>query len=367
MKWMDKENPIKRESSNFEKSLKKKAYNHKIPAFGKISITYQCNFDCVHCYCNLPHAMKAVDNELSKRAWIKIFDEMAEAGCLWLTFTGGEPLIRRDFAELYTAAYNRGFFISVFSNGSLIDEDHIKLFQSFPPRQIEISLYGITAETCEKVTRQKKSFDQCMLGIQRLRKAGIRFSLKTPALILNKHEIEGILSFADEMKIDMEILPAIYARMDGDPKPLQYRLPPEEVARYLLLKNRKKRIVSDFDEIKERQKRNLNQCTSFFCESGHSEFHIDPYGRIGFCPLLSHPSYTFDLTHSRFLDGWAHLKDLEAEISKGSSCADKKSDLSFQCPIKSFNENANFSEKVEYLDDFRDALLNEIESAGGGR
>jgi len=52
-----------------------------------------------------------------------ILDEVADAGCLWLLITGGEPLLRPDFRDIYMYAKRKGFLITLFTNGTLLDAD----------------------------------------------------------------------------------------------------------------------------------------------------------------------------------------------------------------------------------------------------
>ncbi|GAI49460.1 unnamed protein product, partial [marine sediment metagenome] len=62
----------------------------------------------------------AIEKELTCKEIFSIFDQIAEAGCLWLLLTGGDPLLRQDFLEIYTYAKKKGFLISLFTNGTLI-------------------------------------------------------------------------------------------------------------------------------------------------------------------------------------------------------------------------------------------------------
>ncbi|MEE9523617.1 MAG: radical SAM protein, partial [Thermodesulfovibrionales bacterium] len=98
--------------------------NKRVPVNATLELTYRCNNRCVHCYCNLPTGDKiARESELSLEEIEKIFDELKEMGCLWLLITGGEPLLRDDFSQVYLAAKSRGFLVTVFTNGILVDDE----------------------------------------------------------------------------------------------------------------------------------------------------------------------------------------------------------------------------------------------------
>jgi MoaA/NifB/PqqE/SkfB family radical SAM enzyme len=90
---------------NFSQQIRDKVVVKRIPLSGDIELTFRCNLRCVHCYCNLPlNDQEAIENELTTEEVFNILDQIAEAGCLWLLITGGEPLLRKDFLEIYTYA-----------------------------------------------------------------------------------------------------------------------------------------------------------------------------------------------------------------------------------------------------------------------
>ncbi|UCD72074.1 MAG: radical SAM protein, partial [Syntrophobacterales bacterium] len=117
----------------------------RVPLAGVLELTFRCNNRCMHCYVN-----KGADDgrerkkELSYDQMCRILDAIAEEGCLWLLLTGGEPFIRRDFVEIYTYAKRRGFLITLFTNGTLIDPEIADFLREWPPRSIEITLYGMS-------------------------------------------------------------------------------------------------------------------------------------------------------------------------------------------------------------------------------
>ncbi len=96
----------------------------RIPISGSMEVTQRCNNQCLHCYNNLSAGdPKARDEELSFAEYRQIIDELVDAGCLWLLFTGGEIFIRKDFFDIYTYARQKGLLITLFTNGTLITSD----------------------------------------------------------------------------------------------------------------------------------------------------------------------------------------------------------------------------------------------------
>jgi len=121
----------------------------------RLELTARCNNDCRHCYINLPAGDKAARAaELTTDEVLALGREAADLGALWVLLTGGEPLLRDDFAEVYLGLKRLGLLVSVFTNACLVTPEHVELFRRYPPRDIEVSVYGATRETYERVTRR---------------------------------------------------------------------------------------------------------------------------------------------------------------------------------------------------------------------
>ena len=117
-----------------------------------LEITARCNCNCRHCYINLPAGdKKAQKEELSVEKIDAIAREAVDLGAIWCLITGGEPLLRKDFSEIYMSLKRKGLLVSVFTNATLITEKHADMFKVYPPRDIEVSVYGITKKTYEKI------------------------------------------------------------------------------------------------------------------------------------------------------------------------------------------------------------------------
>jgi MoaA/NifB/PqqE/SkfB family radical SAM enzyme len=116
--------------------------NRKIISFS-IELTARCNNNCCHCYICLPAGdKKAKAEELSLAEIERIADEAVESGAVWVLITGGEPLLRDDFTDIYLMLKRKGLLVSLFTNATLIKREHIDLFKKYPPRDIEVSVYG---------------------------------------------------------------------------------------------------------------------------------------------------------------------------------------------------------------------------------
>lgn len=107
----------------------------------------------------------------------------------------GEPLLRRDFHDIYLALKKKGLLVSVFTNACLVTDREIQLFKTYPPRDLEVTVYGITPETYEQVTRRPGSYRGFRKGLDLLLSNGIKVNLKAMAIRSNIQELPAITAF----------------------------------------------------------------------------------------------------------------------------------------------------------------------------
>src|SRR5579859_2454311 len=155
--------------ADFAKSLDNRLDGKRAPMDVSIEITRRCPLTCLHCYNNLPMGdLGAKNHELTTAEHKQLLDELHAAGTLWILYTGGEIFARKDFLEIYTYAKQKGFLITLFTNGTLIDEKVADYLAQYRPLGIEITLYGATKETYERLTGITGSYERCMRGIRLL-------------------------------------------------------------------------------------------------------------------------------------------------------------------------------------------------------
>jgi MoaA/NifB/PqqE/SkfB family radical SAM enzyme len=162
-----------------------RAYADRIPISATLELTSRCNLRCRHCYLgNQEEQHSKRSQERDTAAVLASLDEWAAAGCLYLLITGGDPMMRKDFAQVYRHARELGMLVTVFCDGILVTPAIIELFKELPPRKVEVSIYGSTPETYETVTRVPGSHANAWRGIRRLHDNGIRIGLKTVLMSL---------------------------------------------------------------------------------------------------------------------------------------------------------------------------------------
>jgi MoaA/NifB/PqqE/SkfB family radical SAM enzyme len=124
--------------------LWKRLKQGRVPLSFDLEVTARCNLDCRHCYINLPAGDRNAERlEMSLGEIGAIAEQAVSLGSLWCLVTGGEPLMRDDFTELYLLLKRKGLLLSVFTNACCVTEEHVKLFRDYPPRDVEVSVYGV--------------------------------------------------------------------------------------------------------------------------------------------------------------------------------------------------------------------------------
>ena len=345
-----------------EFSLWSKMGDKRIPLSFDMEITARCNNNCRHCYINLPAGdVSAKQRELSLEEIAKISGEAVSLGSLWCLITGGEPLLRPDFDEIYLTLKRKGFLVSVFTNATLITKEHIGLFKKYPPRDIEVSVYGVTREIYEGVTRRPGSFESFIKGLSLLLENGIRVRFKAMALRSNLVEMPEIARFCRERTKDyFRFDPLLHLRFDGDPKRneeiVSERLSPQEIVdlersdpeRFgALEKGCDKLIVPEFAH------RTCNHL--FHCGSGNGSFCVSYDGLFRLCPSLWHPGCVYDLRKGNLKDAWHNFvpgvrgltSDRKEFLERCRTCS--LINLCLWCPAHAHLETREMDAPVDYF------------------
>jgi MoaA/NifB/PqqE/SkfB family radical SAM enzyme len=265
-----------------------------------IELTERCNNACVHCLINRPEGDESARAREMDTAFVKnLLVQAADLGCLAVRFTGGEPLLREDFAELYLYARRLGMRVILFTNGRLITEELADLLAHVPPgRWVEVSVYGMHPASYDASAGAKGGFVEFRRGVERLRVRGISFVVKGAILPANKGEEEEFAAWAAGFP-SMDRLPSesmnfdLRARRDDPAKNeriRKLRLSPEETVRMLAGDPRYVPGMREF-------------CSKFMgppgdllfrCGAGHGTC-VDAYGNAQMCLPLRHPDTVVDL------------------------------------------------------------------------
>ena len=327
-----------------------------------LEVTARCNHHCRHCYINLPSGDKeARSKELTLQEIGTIANQAVALGAVWVLISGGEPLLREDFQEIYLLLKRKGLLVSVFTNATLIRDEHIALFKKYPPRDIEITVYGATQETYERVTGRPGSFAAFTNGLNRLLECGVKVRLKTMALRSNIHELPEIARFCREKTKDyFRFDPFLHLRFDGDAIKNETirseRLSPEEIValersdpeRFQSLEKRcDKLIVREFSNI---------ICNHLFhCGTGNGNFTVSYDGQFRLCSSLWHPDCIYDLKKGSLTDAWRSFVPTVRDMRSNrkdflETCrACPLINLCMWCPAHAYLETGEMDAPVDYF------------------
>jgi radical SAM protein with 4Fe4S-binding SPASM domain len=277
----------------------------RIPLNGVIETTFRCNLRCVHCYVNEAAGDAAeIARELDTERVLKLVDEIADQGCLFLLLTGGEVLIRPDFEQIYLRAIHRGLLVTVFTNGTMITERIADLLAEHPPLMVEVSIYGNTRETYERVTQIPGSFDKCRSGIELLIARAVPTKLKTMALTINQHEIVDMEAFAKELGTTFRFDGFLNPRVDcGANRNGELQLSAEQIVALDLADEARMQEYKEFCERSCQPQEGAANEYVYSCGAGENSFTVDPYGNLQMCQLSRRHSFSLK-DGAPFTEGW---------------------------------------------------------------
>ncbi len=280
----------------------------RFPLSCQWEITCRCNLHCVMCYTDCFNRPDMIRDELSTNTILRIMDELADAGCLELCLTGGEPFVRPDFFDIYEHAKTNGFLVTIFTNGTLITEEVADRLAALPPHRIEISFHGLTEQTFEGITQGKGSYQRCLRAIKLLIERNLPLVLKSTAMTINREEILAIKRYVSGLgSVEYRLGEELRATLDGSNAPQRLAIPESE---WLEIKQQDPELWAETCR-KQSQ-------TPAPCNSGMRRFHIDAYGRLQLCSGNRRMSY--DLRTGSFREGFYQALptfacDFKADVS----------------------------------------------------
>lgn len=276
------------ESSYKEFALKRSLDQTKTqkPVLCDFELTFRCPLRCAHCYSDCYNNPGSVSNELSYPQVRKILDKLREENIIWLCFTGGDPLSHPDFGKIYKYAYTRGFLITIFTCGALMDEKIAGLFARYRPFCVEVTLNAITPRIYKTVTGSSALLREALNGISLLRKNNIPYKLKTMVTRQNVRDLPKLKKYADKRGKKLNLSYILYPSLNGDLSPCELRLSPSEIRSVWASVGQDIKYSWPYP-VKSMV---LEPGKSVCCKGGRSAVRIDPYGNIMMCLLQRVPS-----------------------------------------------------------------------------
>ena len=297
--------------------------SHKALALGvplsvHLDITYRCNERCVHCYLDHDDHGEMTTAEIES-----ILTQLSDAGVFFLTFSGGEVLLRRDFFHLVEFARRLLFNVKIKTNAVMIGDIEAKRLRELGVEQVQISVYSHRAEVHDAITKLPGSWKRTVEAIRRLKSNDLKVTIANVLMTANSFDNAGVQVLANELGVFYSLDPTITPKMDGDTSILNLRIPGQELHQVF----RDERFVPNVAEFcAPPPPPGEDVMEGFPCSAGHTSCYISPYGDV--FPCVQFPLPSGNLRRQTFLDIWQHspqLADVRSirakDLSTCSSCS----------------------------------------------
>jgi len=281
--------------------LAAKALKLNIPLSVQLDLTYRCNERCVHCY--LDHH----DHGEMTTAEIKdLLDQMADAGVFYLTISGGEIMMRRDFFEILEYARLRTFCVKLKTNGILIRKKEADRIKALGVETVQISIYSHIPEVHDAITKLPGSLEQSIEAIRLLRAHGLNVVVANVVMSQNVNDYLPVRALAAELGAQFFVDPTITPMMDGDRSILNLNV--DEAALREVFRN--EALVGNVEEFCAPPLGPDEDALDMLpCSAGHTACYVSPYGDV--YPCVQFPLPSGNVRRTKFVDIWRDSPQLQ--------------------------------------------------------
>ena len=330
-----------------------------LPIAGNFELTARCNFNCPMCYVHMTEEQVAASGkELTTAQWLEIARQAKDRGMIFALLTGGEPLMRKDFFEIYRGMKEMGLLISVNSNGSMISGPVLEKFLQDPPCRFNISLYGGSNETYQNMCG-RPVYEQVKENIRALRQAGVSVSLNLSITPNNKDDLKQIHADAEALGVNVRASSYMYPpiRLNGEQYGCSSRLTAEEAARCSVEWDLLRLSEEEFAQRAQAMERltdidqdgcPMEEGEGVRCRAGSTSFWVTWDGRMLPCGMMTQPC--FDLKEMNFDAAWDGLREATSQIRSPAACNNcSHKDVCGVCAAVCVTETGRFDGVPEYV------------------
>lgn len=194
-----------------------KSAKRGIPLSGTFELTARCNLRCRMCYIHREENDGEIKTEeFSSEEWLNIAKEAQQCGMLFLLLTGGEPFIRPDFEEIYRRCRELGIIVSINTNGTMLGEKQVELLRKLPPQRVNITLYGASEATYEKLCRSGSAFERAYRAVELLTEAGVPVKINYSVTPYNIGDLDAVERFANEHNLPLQAATYMFPPVRAD-------------------------------------------------------------------------------------------------------------------------------------------------------
>lgn len=306
--------------AEWKRILNADAINTNTPISCQFELTARCNLDCKMCYVHNQDSNKLKDQELSTEQWKAIMDQAFDNGMMFANLTGGECLVRSDFKELYLHLWNKGVFITVLTNGILLNDDIVDMMKIHKPEKVRISIYGSTEEGYRNVTGHTGR-DRAMNGVKMLRDAGVNVQVNVTGSSYIASDYINTLCYIKEQGFNPLLSELSLIPKRDDPESDQHYLKPDDVVSLAL--RRSEIFGKAYPPCAHLPKIGgdcIEPCSyGMNCNAGRSAVVICWNGQMIACPAVS--SWTGpSVVEVSFEDAWKFTVEKAKEVVQPAEC-----------------------------------------------
>lgn len=321
----------------------------RLPLEGKIDLTYRCNNNCRHCWLRVAPNAPQKEEELTFEEIKDIVGQARRLGTKKWSISGGEPMLRPDFPEIFDYITSHSISYSINTNGTLITPAIARLMKRKGTKMVAV--YGATAEVHDHITRNPGSFAAMLRGFAYLKEADASFIAQLIPMKDNYHQFEQMVALAKSLSKHYRIgAPWLYLSSCGDPK-INAEIKSQRLSPRDVIELDKPNL--SYDGCGERRPGDRRLFAA--CIAHRRDFHIDPYGKMSFCVFIKDPALRYDLRSGSVADAWDNFIPSLAEKEPGteeylSGCAvcEERQNCRW-CPVYGYLEHGDYSKKVGHL------------------
>lgn len=339
--------------------LHSRAVRQGIPLSGTFELTPVCNMDCKMCYIRMSRQQQEAISPLrSAQQWLALAREAREAGMLFLLLTGGEPFLHPQFQDILTGLNEMGFVISINTNGTLIDEETVEWLKTVAPTRLNITLYGASNETYDKLCGNPAGFTQVTKAIRLLKEAGLSVKLNCSVTPYNVFDLEGIYQFAREQQLVVQATSYMFppVRKDASQFGFNDRFLPADAAYYsakieLLNSGTQAFLTRPVEDVSIPCGETEDACSSenkIRCRAGKSSFWVTWQGIMMPCGMMPSEA-ALNVFDTGFAKAWDRTRRIAEGIRLPAVCAScEAKEQCRACAAMVYTENGSFDSAPAY-------------------
>ncbi len=303
-----------------------------------IEITSKCNERCVHCY--IPHENKVDD--IDTKLFYDVLEQCKSMNVLHLTISGGEPMAHKDFLNFLRKCNEYNFSVNILSNLTMINKTVLEEMKRNPLVSVQTSLYSMSADIHDAITRKKGSFELTKKAILLLIENNIPLQISCPILKQNINSYMDVVNWGKVHNINVGSDYVIIARYDHTIQNLSNRLSIGDIKQII-----NQRIVTEpqyLEKIKmdAENKVSINS-DDFVCSVCHSSICMDEKGNL--YPCAGWQDYIVgNIKETSLVDIWNnsekvnYLRNLrKRDFPKCMQCSDYR--FCTMCMVRNANED----------------------------